>query len=89
MSVQKETTDNVRGLQQNTANIPTWLYAIEKHKIPWDNYLDENGKNASNLSINMFQTNFLLDNTGKIIMKNIAPLALEEFLKENLKDQVL
>jgi hypothetical protein len=53
-------------------------------KLIWQQYWDMNGKNTKSLSINAFPTNFLIDNGGKIIAKNISMEKLEELLSESL-----
>lgn len=58
--------------------------AIKKHELPWQQLWDKNGVETSRLSINSFPTNFLVDNKGTIIRKNIHPAALREFLEMNL-----
>jgi peroxiredoxin len=57
----------------------------EKYEFPWPEYLDENRKIVeSEFSVAIFPTNFLLDNEGRIIRKNLSPTELESFLHENL-----
>lgn len=63
-----------------------WLNAIEKYQLPWIQYWDIDQIEAAKLSINAFPTNFLLDNKGKIIAKNIEPTELKEFLQKNLEE---
>jgi thiol-disulfide isomerase/thioredoxin len=67
------------------ANKPDWERVIAENKLTWKQYWDKNGTEAHRLSIFAFPTNFLLDNTGKIISKNISMEELEEFLRESLK----
>jgi len=62
-----------------------WEETIVNEKLIWQQYWDINGKDADRLSINMFPTNFLIDNTGKIIAKNISLGELEEVLSRSLK----
>ena len=52
------------------------------NKLNWDQYLDLNGVQACKESINYFPTNFLLDQEGKIIRKNIALEELERILEQ-------
>jgi hypothetical protein len=54
----------------------------------WIQYLDQDGKLSTNLSIDQFPTNFLLDNSWKIISKNIEPDQLDLFLKGNCNKNV-
>ena len=67
------------------ANKPDWERVIAENKLTWKQYWDKNGTETHRLSISSFPTNFLIDNTGKIISKNISMEELEEFLKEKLK----
>jgi thiol-disulfide isomerase/thioredoxin len=53
----------------------------------WQQYLDTNGVITNKLYIEKFPTSFLLDNTGKIIRKDISPADLEAFLKKELKEK--
>lgn len=57
---------------------------IQKFKIPWNNYWDENGKQSSDWTITSFPTNYLLDEEGKILVKNISEKELTILLKEKL-----
>jgi len=62
-----------------------WIDGIKKYKILWPQYWDMNGREATKLSILAFPTNYLLDHEGRIVMKNIKPEELAEFLKANIK----
>ena len=62
-----------------------WEYIVINEKLSWKQYWDMNGKEAKSLSINAFPTNFLIDSTGKIIVKNISLEALDELLNKSLK----
>ncbi len=59
---------------------------LEK-KLNWTSFLDENGTIATKLGIYSFPTNFLLDQNGIIIRKNISPTELNLFLKNAIKSQ--
>ena len=61
-----------------------WQNVIKKFDINWLQYLDRNEIIAQKLNITRFPTNYLLDNNGKIIKKNISPEDLETFLQKNL-----
>ena len=61
-----------------------WMKAIDKYQLSWPQYWDQNGVESSKLSINKFPSNFLLDQQGKIIKKDLRPVELEQFLKENI-----
>jgi thiol-disulfide isomerase/thioredoxin len=58
--------------------------AIKTEKLTWKHYWDVNGKETRKLSINSFPTNFLIDNLGEIIAKNISLGELEQLLSKNL-----
>lgn len=62
-----------------------WLKAIDEQQLKWLQYWDKDGLESAKLSIRAFPTNFLLDENGKILKKNISPAALELYLQENLK----
>lgn len=62
-----------------------WEETIVNNQLIWQQYWDINGKNAHKLSINSYPTNFLVDNTGKIIAKNISMGELEQTLSRSLK----
>jgi len=62
-----------------------WENVIKEQSLPWTQYLDMNDKETENLGINAFPTNFLLDENGKIIQRDIEPDQLKTFLAKNLK----
>lgn len=62
-----------------------WLVLIKEHQLPWEQYWDMDGIKAKKMSINAVPTNYLLDEKGKIITKNISVDELSSFLKQNLK----
>ncbi len=62
-----------------------WRKAIKKYNLLWTQYWDIDHLESTELSINFFPTNFLLDKNGKIIAKNIKPKELAAFLELNLK----
>jgi len=62
-----------------------WEEMIVNDQLIWQQYWDIDGKDANRLSIYAFPTNFLIDNTGKIIAKNISLGELEEVLSKILK----
>ncbi len=61
-----------------------WENTIKENGLSWLQYWDVDGKETHNLSINTFPTNYLVDKTGKIIMKNISMDGLKLFLKNTL-----
>jgi peroxiredoxin len=60
-----------------------WEDVIVKEKLVWKQYWDKDGTESRRFSINAFPCNFLIDNTGKIIDKNISLEALGEFLSSH------
>lgn len=68
-------------------NKAQWLKAIKDDKLPWENVSDLKGdKNEAALiyGINAFPTNYLIDEKGTIIAKNLRGDALNLKLKELL-----
>jgi peroxiredoxin len=57
---------------------------IKELDLSWMHYWDLDGKGATALSIKAFPSNFLLDQHGTIIEKNISPAELAIFLQKNL-----
>lgn len=57
-----------------------WEEVIVKEKLVWKQYWDKNGIESQRFSIRAFPTNFLIDNTGKIINKNISMEELDRLL---------
>lgn len=62
-----------------------WKNTITKYSLPWVQYWDIDGKKAAELNIIAYPTNFLLDENGIIIAKNIDPITLEKLLEKNLR----
>lgn len=69
----------------NKKSMGDWENIINKHQLPWEQFLDLNNKVCSSLSIYVFPTNFLLDRQGKIFAKDISINDLSTFLEMNLK----
>lgn len=67
----------------DSSHVNDWKSVIAKYNLPWKQYLDLNGKEATRLSINEFPTNFLLDKSGKIIATNIEPSELALTLQKD------
>lgn len=65
--------------------IKNWKNTIIKYNLPWINVLDDEKKFSETNEINSFPTNFLINEKGEIIMKNIDSKQLEIFLKEQLQ----
>lgn len=68
-------------------NKSLWLNAIKKDQLPWENVSDLKGdKNEAALiyGISAYPTNYLIDEKGKIIAKNLRGEALKKKLGELL-----
>jgi len=61
-----------------------WLALIKKHQLKWSQYWDIDGIESKKMSINAIPINYLLDEKGKIITKNISMEELEELLSKSL-----
>jgi hypothetical protein len=57
-----------------------WRAVIQREGFDWKQYLDKGGSFAHQLSINEYPTNFLLDEKGVIVKRNIMPAELEKML---------
>ncbi|GAB3789187.1 TlpA disulfide reductase family protein [Spirosoma horti] len=63
----------------------TWKKTIQANGLTWPQYLDLSGKvSAGLLSINYFPSNFLLDEKGAIIRRDISPQDLSTFLSQRM-----
>ncbi len=65
-------------------NITDWKRIVRNSPLDWPQYLDEDGRLSSNLGIARFPTNFLLDEHGKIIARDLSPEDLDNFLNKHL-----
>jgi len=68
-------------------NKSLWLNAIKKDQLPWENVSDLKGdKNEAALiyGVSAYPTNYLIDEKGKIIAKNLRGDALKKKLEELL-----
>ena len=65
-------------------SIGAWKRVIQEYKLPWDQYLDLDGKEADFLSIKSFPSNFLIDKNGTILVRNIDTPHLGLFLEKHL-----
>jgi thiol-disulfide isomerase/thioredoxin len=57
-----------------------WRAVIQREGFDWKQYLDKGGSFAHQLSISSYPTNFLLDEKGVIIKRDIMPAELEKML---------
>lgn len=66
-------------------DIESWKRILNEKQLSWTQYLDLAGRlTTGELSINLFPSNFLLDEQGRIIRKNIRPDQLSMFLAEKM-----
>ena len=63
-------------------NFQRWQKMVSDEGMGWKHYLDLNGVHAQELSITTFPTNYLLDERGIVLKRNITPTELETFLVE-------
>jgi thiol-disulfide isomerase/thioredoxin len=61
-----------------------WLDIIKQYSLTWPQFWDVDRLESEKLNINFFPMNFLLNNNGKIIKKNISLGEIEELLKLDL-----
>lgn len=73
------------GISTDTEKYRTELPKVIKElDLNWMHFWDLEGKETELLSIKAFPTNFLLNQQGTIIEKNISPAELAVFLQKNL-----
>ncbi len=58
-----------------------WKNTIRFHKLKWPQFLDKAGLNAKRLIINKYPTNYLVDEKGVIIEKDISLNKLKKLLE--------
>lgn len=67
------------------SEVAYWKQTIQRYGLPWLQYLDESGKFTSGvLAINAFPSNFLLDQQGRIIRRDVRMDELAKFLVGNV-----
>lgn len=77
---------NLIGISSDkTKDIVIWQKLVKTRNLKWSQFLDENGVFCKKNNINVFPTNFLLNEKNEIIKKNISLENLEIFLINNLK----
>ncbi len=64
-----------------------WLRVLDKFNTTWTQVLDVDNAVCNEFGIQAFPSNFLLDKSGKIIMKNISEHEVENFLNKNIKNK--
>jgi peroxiredoxin len=67
-------------------DINNWKQVISEKRLKWEQYIDINAADAKLKSINKYPTNFLINEDGVIIKKDISLIDLEKFLQQNLKE---
>lgn len=66
-------------------NKPAMYKVIKELKLSWMQWMINEKQANEQLSIVSYPSNFLIDETGKIIARNIAAPQLDEFLSKSLK----
>ncbi|MEZ0484895.1 redoxin domain-containing protein [Fibrella aquatica] len=67
------------------SEVALWKKTIQRHELPWTQYLDESAKFTSGvLAINAFPSNFLLDQQGRIVRRDVRMEELTKFLTDNV-----
>jgi thiol-disulfide isomerase/thioredoxin len=59
---------------------------VQKLSLDWPQFWDEDGKEANRFYIDYYPMNFLLDNKGMIVKKDLSPEELNMYLKERLTE---
>jgi thiol-disulfide isomerase/thioredoxin len=59
-----------------------WKQIMVKYNLPWQQYLDVDGKFANRLGIESYPTNFLLDEKGEIVRRDISMDELRKMLQK-------
>lgn len=74
---------NIIGISvDNKENEFKWKDAIKKYELPWNQLWDVNGKFSNSLFIYSYPTNYLVDQNGIIIAKNIKRSTLINLLNK-------
>jgi peroxiredoxin len=85
-SIYKKEGFNIVGISnESIKTIEKWRVVIDNYKLPWKQYIDMNGFECNELNINIFPSNFLINQEGKIIAMNLNPNELNVFLDKHLK----
>ena len=76
---------NIIGISTDRSeDIPQWRSAIKKFVLPWRQFIDENAVFSESIGIAVYPSSYLIDRTGKIILVNVKPNLLEDFLENRL-----
>jgi thiol-disulfide isomerase/thioredoxin len=65
-------------------NESLWKSMIRKHHLRWPNYIDYKFDASARMNITKYPTNFLMDETGKIIAKDLSLKELKTMLESNI-----
>ena len=66
-------------------SIQDWKRVIRERQLPWPQYLDMGGGQASRLLIKGFPTTFLLDSHGRIVKRDLDLKSLNLFLQTHIQ----
>jgi thiol-disulfide isomerase/thioredoxin len=67
-----------------TEDIALWHRRLTANALPWPQYLDENAVAATKAKVQLYPATFLLDHTGKVLLRDITPEELAKFLATKL-----
>lgn len=77
---------NIVGISIDSLDkLKKWDKTIKTYGLVWEQYIDLDTKEAKKLSIYSYPSNYLINENGMIIAKNIALNELTFFLESNLK----
>ena len=63
-------------------DVVNWKKQIDKNNMLWHQVLDENGAVSKKFNITKFPTNFLLDENGKILKRDVSKIELLSILSK-------
>ena len=69
---------------EKKTDIALWKKIVSEKALPWPQFLDNQGMMINQFAILKFPSNFLLDEKGMVIRKNIEPKELDAFLNDHL-----
>jgi thiol-disulfide isomerase/thioredoxin len=67
-----------------TEDTALWHKRLTAYALPWPQYLDENAVAATKSKVQLYPATFLLDHTGKVLLRDITPEELAIFLASKL-----
>ena len=71
----------------NENQISSWKKVIKDSSLLWPQFRDEGGLQSKTVSVTIFPSNFLLDQHGKIVGKNMSPEEVEAFVAKQSADK--